>query len=190
MLDRNRVRDVYLEAAELTSAEQPAFLDHPALAPPRLVRLEPAHLVEARVRNRQLRADFGSLKGKHIALWGLAFKPKTDDVREAPAFALIEGLLKEGATVTGTDPEAMQTAQDRLNFMGATEGVTLTADAYEACKDADALVLCTEWREFTSPNIARLKGLLRGRRVYDGRNVWVPAEFTEAGFEYRGIGRS
>lgn len=138
---------------------------------------------------KQLREDFGSLKGKHIALWGLAFKPKTDDVREAPAFALLEELLKEGATVAGTDPEAMKTAADRLAYMGIASGVTLTADAYEACRGADALVLCTEWREFTSPNIPRLKELLRQNRVYDGRNVWVPAEFREAGFEYRGIGR-
>ncbi len=139
---------------------------------------------------KHLLEDFDSLEGKHITLWGLAFKPKTDDVREAPAFHLIEELLKHGATVSASDPEALTTAQERLEVMGIKQGVTLHADAYKACEGADALILCTEWREFNSPNIAQLSSLMRGRRVYDGRNVWTPAEFHELDFEYTGIGRS
>ena len=92
-------------------------------------------------------------------------------------------------TIAGSDPEALATAKDRLAHLGLTTGISLHADPYKACEGADALVLCTEWREFNSPNIPELKALMRGRRVYDGRNVWVPAEFREAGFEYTGIGR-
>ncbi len=133
--------------------------------------------------------DLGDLKGKHIALWGLAFKPRTDDVREAPAFRLIEELTAKGATVAACDPEALETARERLDFMGIKDGVKLTHDQYAACAGADALVLCTEWRQFNAPNLKRLSETMRGRRVYDGRNVWNAAEFREAGFEYLGIGR-
>lgn len=138
---------------------------------------------------KHLEADLGDLSGKHIALWGLAFKPKTDDVREAPAFSLVKELIERGASIAGSDPEALTTAKDKLNHMGITDGVTLHADPYKACEGADALVLCTEWREFNSPNVPQLAALMRGRRVYDGRNVWIPEEFREAGFEYTGIGR-
>ncbi len=133
--------------------------------------------------------DLGDLKGKHIALWGLAFKPRTDDVREAPAFRLIEELTAKGATVAACDPEALETGRERLDFMGIKDGVKLTHDQYAACAGADALVLCTEWRQFNAPNLKRLTETMRGRRVYDGRNVWNAAEFREAGFEYLGIGR-
>ncbi|HEX2736220.1 MAG TPA: UDP-glucose/GDP-mannose dehydrogenase family protein [Polyangiaceae bacterium] len=134
--------------------------------------------------------DLGSFAGKHVAIWGLAFKPRTDDVREAPAFALIEQLVGQGATVAATDPEALDTARQRLKHMGIVNGVALTADPYAACEGADALVLCTEWRQFNAPNVKRLSESMRGRLVYDGRNVWTPAEFHEAGFKYLGIGRS
>ena len=145
---------------------------------------KPVTLVMKHIQN-----DFGDLTGKHIALWGLSFKPKTDDVREAPAFNLIKALLATGATVAGTDPEAMKTAKVRLEQEGITDGVRLCEDPYDAVNGADALVLCTEWRQYNSPNIDKLKGAMRGRRVYDGRNVWIPAEFREAGFDYIGIGK-
>jgi UDPglucose 6-dehydrogenase len=134
--------------------------------------------------------DLGGLKGKHVAIWGLAFKPKTDDVREAPAFTAIQAILEGGGTVAASDPEALETARARLEHMGIKEAVRLTHDPYDACEGADALLLCTEWREFNSPNLAKVKAAMRGRRVYDGRNVWIPAEFTEAGFSYWGVGRS
>jgi UDPglucose 6-dehydrogenase len=137
-----------------------------------------------------IKKDLGTLEGKHIAIWGLAFKPRTDDVREAPAFQIIAELVKHGATVSASDPEALETAQERLSQMGLSGAVKLAADQYAACEGADALVLCTEWRQFNAPNLKRLTELMRGRHVYDGRNVWTPAEFHEAGFSYLGIGRS
>ena len=138
---------------------------------------------------KHIEKDFGDLAGKHVALWGLSFKPKTDDVREAPAFNLIKALLAAGATVAGSDPEAMTTAKICLEHDGITDGVRLCEDPYDAVNGADALVLCTEWRQYNSPNVEKLKGAMRGRRVYDGRNVWIPAEFREAGFDYIGIGK-
>lgn len=133
--------------------------------------------------------DLGGFGGKRIAVWGLAFKPRTDDVREAPAFRLIEEFVAGGATVTATDPEALETSEERLKAMGILEQVRLTPDPYAACEQADALVLCTEWRQFNAPDTTRLAQVMRGRHVYDGRNVWDPAEFREAGFQYLGIGR-
>jgi UDPglucose 6-dehydrogenase len=134
--------------------------------------------------------DLGGLKGKSIAIWGLAFKPGTDDVREAPALRLIELLLSHGATVRATDPEAHATAQARLTQLKIAHGVTIVDDPYEACHDADALVLVTEWSHFRSPDADKLKRAMRGRHVFDGRNVMTRDELTEAGLIYRGIGRS
>jgi UDPglucose 6-dehydrogenase len=139
---------------------------------------------------KAIKVSFGEkLTGKHFAVWGLSFKPKTDDVREAPALRVISELRALGATVAATDPEALKTAGQALEAMSVTSGVRLTADPYDAAKDADALILCTEWPQFTAPNTTRLASLMRGRRVYDGRNVWIPAEFKEAGFEFLGVGR-
>lgn len=132
--------------------------------------------------------DFGDLKGKHFALWGLAFKPRTDDVREAPALALARELVNAGATIAASDPEALETAQASVAHQGL-KGVTLFRDQYEACQNADALVLCTEWKQFGAPNLRKLTERMRGRRVYDGRNIWIPEEFKEAGFTYMGVGR-
>lgn len=137
---------------------------------------------------KHITEDFGDLKGKHFALWGLAFKPRTDDVREAPALALAKELTEAGATVTGTDPEALETAAAGLTYL-KIKNVTLVKDQYEATKGADGLVLCTEWKQYTAPNLRKLTELMRGRRVYDGRNIWFPEEFREAGFSYLGVGR-
>jgi UDPglucose 6-dehydrogenase len=137
---------------------------------------------------KHIKADFGDLKGKHFALWGLAFKPRTDDVREAPALALAKELTEAGATVTGTDPEAMETAGAALTYL-KIKNVNLVKEQYEATKGADGLVLCTEWKQYTAPNMRKLTELMRGRHVYDGRNIWFPEEFREAGFAYVGIGR-
>jgi len=131
------------------------------------------------------RAHFGSLKGKTIAVWGLAFKPQTDDVREAPALVLIRGLLAEGARVQAFDPVAVETFKVAL---GPSE-VTYAASDYEALPGADALFLCTEWPEFRRPDFDRIKSLLRSAVVFDGRNVWDPALLREMGFTYSGIGR-
>jgi UDPglucose 6-dehydrogenase len=137
----------------------------------------------------RLTRDLGGLSGKHIALWGLAFKPKTDDVREAAALKLIKQLVERGATVRASDPEAMDTGRIWLSEHGILSSVTLVEDAYEACRGADALVIATEWMQFRAPDFERLKGLLRGRHVFDGRNALVPQAVVDAGLAYRGMGR-
>jgi UDPglucose 6-dehydrogenase len=131
----------------------------------------------------------GELSGKTIAVWGLAFKPGTDDVREAPALDLIELLVARGAKIRCTDPKARDTARPRLAKAAHVSLVTLVEDAYETCRDADALVIATEWPEYRNPDLPRLKTLLRGKHVFDGRNVLFPDAVVEAGLVYRGMGR-
>jgi UDPglucose 6-dehydrogenase len=138
---------------------------------------------------RHMQGALGSLEGKAIAVWGLAFKPRTDDVREAPALRLIQELTRLGARVRATDPRALETARARLAEMGLDGNVTLVEDPYEACTDADALVLATEWSQYRSPDAPRLHKLMRGRHVFDGRNILVEEEIEEAGLVYRGVGR-
>jgi UDPglucose 6-dehydrogenase len=132
--------------------------------------------------------DLGGLAGKTVAVWGLAFKPRTDDVREAPALGLIARLVGRGATVRATDPQAIETAARELGRRGVV-GVELVADEYEACRGADALVVATEWNEYRSPDFDRIRELMRGRYVFDGRNALVPGAVADAGFRYRGVGR-
>ncbi len=139
---------------------------------------------------KAMERDLGGLAGTRIAVWGLAFKPKTDDVREAPALRLIEGLLNAGASVVGSDPEALETARAHLQEMGLAQRVELTADYYAATQGADALVVATEWLQYQSPDIERLARGMKRRFVFDGRNVLSPSGFKQAGFKYRGIGRS
>jgi len=146
-----------------------------------------------RVNERQKRwlvekatRHFGSLAGKTIAVWGLAFKPKTDDMREAPAITVIEGLLGNGARVRAHDPVAAEVA-GRL-FQG--RGVELVEEPYAAAEGADALMLVTEWNEFRQPDLARLRRVMRQPVLLDGRNVWDAAKARAAGFTYYGVGRS
>lgn len=130
-------------------------------------------------------ARLGSdLSGKVVATWGLAFKPETDDMREAPSLAVIARLLAAGATVVAYDPEAAPEARRLLG-----DSVRYASRAVDAADGADALVLITEWNEFRSPNFAALKGRMRQPLLFDGRNAWDPAAARAAGFEYRGIGR-
>jgi len=126
----------------------------------------------------------GKLAGKHIAVWGLAFKPGTDDVREAPALVLIDQLLDAGATVATTDPVALEVVRKQLG-----DRVRYEESNYDCAKGADALVLVTEWNEFRRPSFERLKGIMRQPVLFDGRNVWSPSELRAAGFTYYGIGR-
>ncbi len=135
-----------------------------------------------------MKHDLGGLGGKTIAVWGLSFKPRTDDVREAPAIRAIAELGAAGARVRATDPEALETARVQLENSGIREGVELVGDEYEACRDADALLLCTEWSEYRAPDVVRLKELMRGCHIFDGRNIMDRAELEEAGFKYRGVG--
>jgi UDPglucose 6-dehydrogenase len=124
------------------------------------------------------------LRKKRIALWGLAFKPNTDDVREAPALVLIEHLFRSGAEVVAFDPAAGENARERLG-----ERLQLAPGMYQAAEGADALVLMTEWHLFRQPDFRRLFSLLRSPIVFDGRNVWDPQELRGLGFTYYGIGR-
>jgi len=124
------------------------------------------------------------LKGKKIAVWGLSFKPRTDDMREAPAVPTIEGLLKLGARVTAFDPEAKDVAR---RIFG--KRITLARSAYDAVKDADALLLVTEWNEFREPDFTRVKRLMRQPVIFDGRNIYDGGQLRELGFTYSSIGR-
>lgn len=126
----------------------------------------------------------GGLAGKHFAVWGLAFKPKTDDMRESPSLPLIEGLLGKGATVAAHDPVAHESAR---RIFG--DRIAYTDTPYGAVEGADALFIVTEWNEFRRPNFDRLKGLMKSPLIFDGRNVFDPERMKERGFIYRGIGR-
>jgi len=125
-----------------------------------------------------------SLAGKTIAMWGLAFKPETDDMREAPSLVLIDLLLKAGAQVKVYDPVAMDECRRRIG-----DSVAYATDMYDATSGADALMLVTEWKEFRMPNIETLKDKMKGRLVLDGRNILDGEELVMAGFEYHCIGK-
>ncbi len=126
----------------------------------------------------------GDLKGKTFALWGLAFKPQTDDMREAPSLVIIKRLLEAGAKVKAYDPVAMKEAKRILG-----DSIELVSDQYEALIDADGLFLVTEWPEFKFPNFNVVKKLLNTHVIFDGRNIYDPNEMREYGIDYLGIGR-
>ncbi len=126
----------------------------------------------------------GSLEGKRIGVWGLAFKPNTDDVREAPSHIIIRHLLENGAKVQAFDPEAMETTRDVL---GAD--IVYAADAYSAVDDVDALVICTEWHEFRRPDFTRMHERMKLPLIFDGRNLYQPKRMAELGFDYFSVGR-
>ncbi len=129
----------------------------------------------------------GSMAGKKVALWGLAFKPGTDDVREAPAATIAERLIEAGATVVGHDPEGE--ANFRIEF-GDKKAMSYAKTAYDAIKGADALCLVTEWSEYRRPNWEKVKTTMRGRAIFDFRNQYSPAEVRGFGFDYVSVGRS
>jgi UDPglucose 6-dehydrogenase len=136
---------------------------------------------------RKLEKHFGgqgSLKGTRLAVWGLAFKPRTDDMREAPSVPLIQGLIAAGVTVQAYDPEAMKVAR---GIFGSK--VTYADSNYAALTGADALVIVTEWNEFREPDFGRIKKLLRNPVIFDGRNIYNPAQMRAHGFTYYSIGR-
>ena len=126
----------------------------------------------------------GELKNKKFAIWGLSFKPNTDDMREAPALTIIESLLSAGATVAGYDPVAMNEARKKLG-----DRIEYAHDQYDALVDADALLLVTEWNEFRTLNYKVIGRLLKNRLIFDGRNLYEPQEMREFGFMYYSIGR-
>jgi len=141
---------------------------------------------QKRIQFEQIVAEFGAdLRGRRFAVWGLAFKPNTDDMREAPSVVLIEALLEAGARVVAHDPEAMNEAQ--THHLG--DRIEYARLPMEAVAGADALVLVTEWNEFRRPDFEAIRAALKQPVIFDGRNIWPRKTLRELGFRYRGIGR-
>lgn len=128
----------------------------------------------------------GSLVGKRFALWGLAFKPDTDDIRESPALEIIDDLISEGATVTAYDPEATENVR---KLYSSNDDVTLAEDQYDALESADALFIATEWKNFDQPDIKAMKDSMATPVIFDGRNLYDPKTMEKSGFFYSSIGR-
>ncbi|OLC97521.1 MAG: UDP-glucose 6-dehydrogenase [Gemmatimonadetes bacterium] len=150
-----------------------------------LVAVQSANERQKRVLFEKLRRHFdGALRGRAVAVWGLAFKAETDDVRESPALVLVELLLQEGATVRVHDPAALATARRVLG-----DRVTYAEHAYDALAGADALAIVTEWLEYRNPDFARIRQLLRRPLIVDGRNLFEPDRLAKLGFTYDSIGR-
>jgi UDPglucose 6-dehydrogenase len=126
----------------------------------------------------------GDLKGKHFAMWGLAFKPDTDDIREAPALYIIDKLIEQGATVKAYDPEAMSNVQKQIG-----DKIDYALNEYDALDNADALIICTEWSVFRTPDFKELDSRLKSKTIFDGRNLYEVKKMREKGYFYRSIGR-
>ncbi len=124
------------------------------------------------------------IKGKHFALWGLAFKPETDDIREAPALYIIDALLANGATVTVFDPEAMSNVRNTIG-----DKVNYAKNQYEALENADALLIATEWSVFRNPDFDKIEVALKNKVVFDGRNLYDLQKMIDLGYYYNSIGR-
>ena len=156
---------------------------------------KPARTVNSRQRERvieKLRSTLGTLQGKTIGILGLAFKPNTDDIREAPALDIIRELIAAGATIRAHDPIAIENARRTFRESGQTDDNKLlfTEDVYELSYDADALVLITEWDSYHKLELRRLAKQMKTPILIDGRNVYAPEEAKAAGFHYIGIGRA
>jgi UDPglucose 6-dehydrogenase len=134
--------------------------------------------------------EFGEdLTGKIFAVWGLAFKAETDDMRESSALTIIHELIKRGAKIQAYDPEAMVMAK-REEYFGNNPSIAYFEEKYEALKSADALLIITEWKEFRTPDFAKIKKLLNNPLIFDGRLIYEPKKMKELGFEYKSIGRA
>ncbi len=151
-----------------------------------LTAVEEANDAQKHVLTRKMKSRFGDLKGKHFALWGLAFKPNTDDMREAASRELIADLFAAGATVTAYDPVAMHEAQ---RVFGDEPRLCYAENPMGALDQADALVIVTEWKEFRSPDFDAIKATLKNPVIFDGRNLYDPKFVRDAGIEYFAIGR-
>jgi UDPglucose 6-dehydrogenase len=127
----------------------------------------------------------GKLAGKHIALWGLAFKPNTDDIREAPALSIIDALVQAGATVTAFDPEAMDNVRQEIG-----DKIRYAENQYDALANADALIIATEWNEFRTPDFNKIGEMMKAKAIFDGRNLFDLASMQDLGFHYESVGRS
>lgn len=156
-----------------------------------LKAVENRNFEQKRVLPSKLTAQFGDdLSGKLFAIWGLAFKPGTDDMREASSLVLIENIVKRGGRVQAYDPASMHVAKSMIPAEWFDEGkVVFTEHQYDALKGADALLLVTEWKPFCYPDWAAIKNMMRGHVIFDGRNQYDPKQVRAAGFIYSGIGR-
>lgn len=161
-------------------------------APELLQAVEAVNQFQKQRLHRLISQHFGGgsgLAGRRFAVWGLAFKPNTDDMREAPSRDLLEALWADGATVTAYDSKAAEEAE-RLYPEALEDGrLHLAATKEEATKGADALVICTEWKRFMAPNFDQLAGSLRQKLIFDGRNLYYPERLAELGWTYYAIGR-
>jgi UDPglucose 6-dehydrogenase len=124
------------------------------------------------------------LTGKHFALWGLAFKPNTDDIREAPALYLIDALTAAGATVTAFDPEGMPNVKKQIG-----DKIGYVESQYDALTNADALIIATEWAEFRTPDFDKIGNTLKNKAIFDGRNLFEVAQVRDMGYHYESVGR-
>lgn len=132
----------------------------------------------------KIKEHYNDLKGKHFALWGLAFKPNTDDIREAPALVIIDALIKEGATICAFDPEAMKNVKNQIG-----DKISYCDDQYSVLENADGLIIATEWNEFRTPDFEKIDRALKQKAIFDGRNVFDVAQMREKGYHYVSIGR-
>jgi UDPglucose 6-dehydrogenase len=152
-----------------------------------LQAVEAANERQKHVLVNKIVARFGEdLKGRTFAMWGLAFKPNTDDMREAPSLVIVEELTRRGATVRAYDPVAMKEA---ARIMSGTTGLQFAKSQSDALTGADALVVVTEWKEFRNPDFDAIKATLKQPLIFDGRNIYEPALMAMHGIEYLGIGR-
>lgn len=150
-----------------------------------LKAVEDVNAIQKKTLMPRIRKAFPSLNGVKFALWGLAFKPNTDDIREAPALELIDELTAAGAHVVSFDPEAMPNVQRQIG-----DKVVYAAGQYEALEGADALIIATEWPEFRTPDFEKIRSLMKGRTIFDGRNVFDLEAVKKEGFTYYSIGRA
>ncbi|MFI5298171.1 MAG: UDP binding domain-containing protein, partial [Polyangiales bacterium] len=145
---------------------------------------ERANIRQKGVVVRKLKQHFdGDVRGKKVMVWGIAFKPRTDDIRDAPTLTVIDALVADGATVFAHDPEGAVAAKARFG-----DKVKIVDDQYEGAKDADALVLMTEWRQYQNPDFDKLKATMRRPLLIDARNIWSSYGLRKRGFTYEGIG--
>ncbi len=156
-----------------------------------LAAVEEANQAQKEILGAKIRTHFGikkgetqGLKGKTIALWGLAFKPRTDDMREAPSIVLVDELVELGATVRAYDPVATDVAKGIFG-----DKIVFCSSNYEALEGADALAIVTEWNEFRRPDFERMAELLKAPVIFDGRNLYEPARMQARGFDYKAMGR-
>jgi UDPglucose 6-dehydrogenase len=146
----------------------------------RVNEIQKTHLIP------KIEAHFNhDLNGKHFALWGLAFKPNTDDIREAPALYIIDSLLNSGATVSAYDPEAMKNVKVQIGSI-----IQYSTNLYKALEGADALIIATEWPEFRTPDFDQIGSRLKNKVIFDGRNLFSIPEIKDLGFEYYSVGRN